>query len=87
MEEEFDFPASDRTNEEIRKNVSKIKVFTQSNRNTFLEILTKADLVKFANIQPSVEDGQSILLATENFIEEIYPRPESTESKEEESFL
>jgi hypothetical protein len=87
VEEEFDFPASDRTNEEIRKNVSKIKVFTQSNRNTFLEILTKADLVKFANIQPSIEDGQSILLATENFIEEIYPRPESTESKEEESFL
>ena len=87
IEEEFDFPASDRTNEEIRKNVSKIKVFTQSNRNTFLEILTKADLVKFANIQPSIEDGQNILIATESFIEEIAPKPEPTESNEEESFL
>ena len=74
VEESYKFPAKERTQEEIKRDIDLLKSVEPSQQRIFLGILKEADLVKFANIEKSEEEGEGILQNAKKFVLETMPK-------------
>ncbi|MEE2743491.1 MAG: hypothetical protein VYD54_06250 [Bdellovibrionota bacterium] len=83
VEESYEFPAKERTQEEIKKEISDLKSLNFEHQKVFLGILKEADLVKFADIERDEEQGKGILKNAETFVLETMPKEPNGESEED----
>ncbi|MEE2744004.1 MAG: hypothetical protein VYD54_08865 [Bdellovibrionota bacterium] len=83
VEESYEFPAKERTQEEIKKEISHLKSLDFEHQKVFLGILREADLVKFADIERDEEQGKGILKNAETFVLETMPKEPNGENEED----
>ena len=86
VEDSYQFPAKERTQEEIRRDIDLLKSIEPPQQRAFLGILKEADLVKFANIAKSEKEGEGLLEDAKNFVLETMPK-EIEKENEEDSVL
>ena len=86
VEDSYQFPAKERTQEEIRRDIDLLKSVEPPQQRAFLGILREADLVKFANIAKSEKEGEGLLEDAKNFVLETMPK-EIEKENEEDSVL
>ena len=87
VEDSYKFPAKERTQEEIKRDIDLLNSVGPSQQRAFLGILKEADLVKFANIEKSEEEGEVLLQDAKRFVLETMPKKEDEKEKEEDSVL
>ena len=87
VEDSYEFPAKERTQEEIRRDIDLLNSVKPPQQKVFLGILKEADLVKFANIEKSEEEGEVLLQDAKRFVLETMPKKEDEKEKEEDSVL
>ena len=83
VEDSYKFPAKERTQEEIRRDIDLLKAIETSQQRAFLGILKEADLVKFANITKSEKEGEGLLEDAMNFVLETMPKKIENENEED----
>ena len=83
VEESYEFPAKERTQEEIKKEISHLKALDFEHQKVFLGSLREADLVKFADIERDEEQGKGILKNAETFVLETMPKEPNGENEED----
>ena len=83
LEKRFDIRATERTTSEIRSNL-KDALLDSRQRLAFTEVLSAADLVKFARFKPSESSANSILSEAEGLVRETIPQPSAPAPGDEE---
>ncbi len=83
VEDSYKFPAKERTQEEIKRDIDLLNSVGPSQQRAFLGILKEADLVKFANIEKSEEEGEGILQDAKKFVLETMPKKVDNENEED----
>ena len=78
FEGQFGFPATDRTIEEINRDIHSVTTLNEKDRNDFLAILKETEVVKFADIDPGKEKSLDILDLSENFVNDTKPATEAS---------
>lgn len=81
LEHRFDFPALERSTAEIKKAIGQLPL-RQSEAEALIEVLTLADLVKFAKWSPAAADHERIVSRSIRFVENTIPVPESSENEQ-----
>ena len=69
VEGRFNFPATDRTIEEINKQINNVQM-EQERKKIFLEILQKTDFIKFTDSVLSNDSGKELVENSRKFIEQ-----------------
>jgi hypothetical protein len=75
VERRFDLPASDRTLDEIKRDIGGISQLGEALCADLLLILSEGDLVKFADLHLSTERSSELLGLAQNFVEQTIPSP------------
>ena len=79
IEDRYHFPASDRTNEEIKDTIHTIPL-NEEQKSQFLDILSETDIVKFTDFNPGHDRSLQILAYSEKFVENTKPQRDNQES-------
>ena len=89
IEERFSFAATDRTLEEIRRDIEEIILIQDPQKKEFLNISEQLELVKFADKLLSVLEITTLIEAAHNFINKTKPLEVTapTPNKRQEDFL
>ena len=80
LEHRFDFPALERSTAEIKRGINQLPLRTHE-IETLIEVLTFADLVKFAKLTPETADHQRIVSRSIRFVENTIPSKEANETE------
>ena len=80
LEHRFDFPALERSPAEIKRGINQLPLRTDE-IETLIEVLTLADLVKFAKLTPETADHQRIVSRSIRFVENTIPSKEAKETE------
>ena len=83
LEKRFEIRATERTTSEIRTNLKDAPLEPRQ-RLAFTEVLSAADLVKFARFKPSETSANSILSEAEGLVRETIPQPEPQPQEKQE---
>jgi hypothetical protein len=81
LEHRFNFPALERSTAEIKNAIGQLPL-RQSETEALIEVLTLADLVKFAKWSPAASDHERIVSRSIRFVENTIPVPESAETEQ-----
>ena len=79
LEHRFNFPALERSTTEIIQAINRLPLRENDTEN-LIEVLTLADLVKFAKFTPEVSDHQRIISRSIEFVENTMPSQEANET-------
>lgn len=82
LEKRYQIKAHEQTTDEIFDGL-KNKDITQDNRHTLKQVLTLADLVKFAKVKPSAFENEQSMDSAINFIVQTKHEPKPIENKED----
>ena len=80
LEHRFDFPALERSTAEIKRGINQLPLRTHE-IETLIQVLTFADLVKFAKLTPETADHQRIVSRSIRFVENTIPSKEANETE------
>jgi hypothetical protein len=83
VEDSYQFPARERTQEEIKREIGDLKDLNFEQQKVFLGILKEADLVKFASLERNEEQGKGLLENAKSFVLETMPQEIETQSEED----
>ena len=83
VEESYQFPARERTQEEIKREIGGLKDLNFEQQQVFLGILKEADLVKFASLERNEEQGKGLLENAESFVLETMPQDIENQNEED----
>lgn len=79
LEQRFDFPALERSTSEVKDAVGQLPL-RQLEIEALIEVLTLADLVKFAKWNPNASDHERVVNRSIRFVENTIPSVESNEA-------
>ena len=80
VEGRFGFPATDRTIEEIKRDINSVNDLNGDLRNDLVSILSDTELVKFADLNPGSEKSLQILSHSFDFVDKTKPVEEVQDS-------
>ena len=84
FEGRFDFPATDRTTEELNQEISRMEDLSGEHSQLFIKILKEADKVKFMDYLSTQPKTDETLKKALHFIESTKPTPTIQDTGEEE---
>lgn len=90
FEAQYVFPATDRTTEEIKKELSKLECLNEEIKKEFLNILERIDIIKFTDQYPEFDFSEMSLKISENFVIKTIPeayKEKLADTLEEDSVL
>jgi hypothetical protein len=79
LEHRFNFPALERSTTEIKQAIKRLPL-RGGEIETLIEVLTLADLVKFAKFTPEISDHERIVTRSIAFVENTIPSEEANET-------
>ncbi|MBV42407.1 MAG: hypothetical protein CL834_05190 [Crocinitomicaceae bacterium] len=79
LEHRFHFPALERSTSEIKQAINRLPL-SRNETDTLIEVLTLADLVKFAKFTPELSDHERIVSRSIEFVENTIPSLEAKET-------
>lgn len=85
FERVYNFPATDRTFQEIKRDINGVKSLNDKLKKKFLEVLDKTDVVKFTDTSFPDEEFVGFLELTEDFVNDT--KPEEDPKSEEDSVI
>lgn len=68
IEGEFEVPATDRTTQELRRELAAVNFFSDSHKQEFFQILNLGDQIKFSDIQMSQGQSLELLERVQQFV-------------------
>lgn len=80
LEGQFGLPATDRTSEEIRREIHSLSSLNREHSQIFLVIMQDTDLVKFTDTDPGKEKSLAVLAESQRFVDMTRPAEEIQES-------
>jgi hypothetical protein len=80
LEHRFSFPALERSTTEIKQAIKRLPL-RGSETEALIEVLTLADLVKFAKFTPELSDHKRIVSRSIEFVENTIPSEEANETE------
>jgi hypothetical protein len=87
IEEQFSFPATDRTTEEIGKAVNTIISLSDDERSEFYQILQGVELIKFADYSLAEAEQMNLIKRSEDLIASSAPKIEDRSIAEQEDSI